>query len=187
MQSVRTKHNKIYAPLKNRWLPLSAQSQAVQLLVHQFVVHFEYQESQMEQDFVYRANEQDCCFDLVIWKTPEERLKGKSPFVVADYRNSLDRTQCEEVFEKALRIKAKFCIVSNGEESRYFQVGTQFQNSSYRIVEIINDIKNRTTRSFRSQAPKLDRYALRMESLTQMQDLWAETPPADQLLDLLNP
>jgi type I restriction enzyme M protein len=84
---IRIENNKIWAPLKNKWLVLTPEEKVRQQYIKRLVDNYGYSLEQMQQD--PPIAESNGCetgrarADIVIWASPEQ-VNTKSPVIVVE-------------------------------------------------------------------------------------------------------
>src|SRR3990172_7531045 len=84
---VQEEGNKIFAPLKDKWLMNYPEERVRQTYIGRLVNHYGYDIKQMEQEVKVsnsKRGQGKARADIVIWKTKEEKYNSKSPIIVIE-------------------------------------------------------------------------------------------------------
>ena len=125
---VQIKDNKIYAPLKDKWLVVKPEEEVRQRYICRVVDSYGYDLSQMDQEIKVnntRRGTGSARADIVIWRTKEDRLEKKYPIVVVECKAETVTIREEDYYQGynyASITHAKFFVTTNIKETRVFRV-----------------------------------------------------------------
>jgi type I restriction enzyme M protein len=125
---VQIKDNKIYAPLKDKWLVVKPEEEVRQRYICRLVDSYGYDLKQMEQEKKVnntRRGTGSARADIVIWRTKEDRLEKKYPIVVVECKAETVTIREEDYYQGynyASIAHAKFFVTTNIKETRVFRV-----------------------------------------------------------------
>ncbi|MBE6340600.1 MAG: N-6 DNA methylase [Bacteroidales bacterium] len=125
---VQIKDNKIYAPLKDKWLVVKPEEEVRQRYICRLVDSYGYDLSQMDQEIKVnntRRGTGSARADIVIWRTKEDRLEKKYPIVVVECKAETVTIREEDYYQGynyASITHAKFFVTTNIKETRVFRV-----------------------------------------------------------------
>lgn len=125
---VQIKENKIYAPLKDKWLVVRPEEEVRQRYICRLVDSYGYDLSQMDQEIKVnntRRGTGSARADIVIWRTKEDRLEKKYPIVVVECKAETVTIREEDYYQGynyASITHAKFFVTTNIKETRVFRV-----------------------------------------------------------------
>ena len=125
---VQIKDNKIYAPLKDKWLVVKPEEEVRQRYICRLVDSYGYDLSQMDQEIKVnntRRGTGSARADIVIWRTKEDRLEKKYPIVVVECKAETVTIREEDYYQGynyASITHAKFFVTTNIKETRIFRV-----------------------------------------------------------------
>lgn len=125
---LQIENNKIFAPLKNKWLVLKPEEEVRQYFICRLVNQYGYALEQMDQE-VKVSNSQrgqgKARADIVIWKSAEDKKAKKGAFIVVECKAQNVKVQKEDFYQGlnyATWAKAKFLIATNEKETRFFKI-----------------------------------------------------------------
>lgn len=125
---VQIKDNKIYAPLKDKWLIIKPEEEVRQRYICRLVDSYGYDLKQMDQEVKVnntRRGTGSARADIVIWKTKEDRQEKKYPIVVVECKAEKVSIREEDYYQGynyASITHAKFFVTTNLKETRIFRV-----------------------------------------------------------------
>ena len=100
---VQIKDNKIYAPLKDKWLVVKPEEEVRQRYICRLVDSYGYDLSQMDQEIKVnntRRGTGSARADIVIWRTKEDRLEKKYPIVVVECKAETVTIREEDYYQR---------------------------------------------------------------------------------------
>lgn len=125
---IQLEENKIFAPLKNKWLMNAPEERVRQEYICRLVNHYGYAINQMEQEVKVsnsKRGQGKARADIVIWKTKEERNNSKSPIIVIECKAEHITVREEDYYQGynyASWAGADFFVTTNLKETRIFKV-----------------------------------------------------------------
>ena len=84
---IKIKDNKIYAPLKDKWLVLKPEEEVRQKYIARLVESYGYSYDQMEQEKQVTNSQRGqgaARADIVIWKNAKDKVEKKYPLIVVE-------------------------------------------------------------------------------------------------------
>jgi type I restriction enzyme M protein len=120
--------NKIFAPLKNKWLILTPEERVRQGFVCRLVNEYGYDLKQMEQEVQVsnsKRGQGKARADIVIWKNEADKKAKKSAFIVVECKAANVKIQREDYYQGlnyATWAKAQFFVTTNEKEDKCFKV-----------------------------------------------------------------
>lgn len=84
---VQIKDNKIFAPLKDKWLVLKPEEEVRQNYIVRLVNPYGFELNQMAQEVQVNNSQRGqgrAMADIVIWKSEADKLADKSPIIVVE-------------------------------------------------------------------------------------------------------
>ena len=125
---VQTKENKIFAPLKDKWLINKPEEQVRQTYICRLVDSYGYSLDQMAQELQVTNSQRGqgaARGDIVIWRTKEDKLNNKSALIVVECKAESVTIHQEDYFQGynyAAWAGADFFVTTNLKETRIFRV-----------------------------------------------------------------
>ena len=125
---VQIKDNKIYAPLKDKWLIIKPEEEVRQRYICRLLDSYGYDLKQMDQEVKVnntRRGTGSARADIVIWKTKEDRQEKKYPIIVVECKAEKVTIREEDYYQGynyASITHAKFFVTTNLKETRIFRV-----------------------------------------------------------------
>lgn len=125
---VQIKDNKIYAPLKDKWLVTKPEEEVRQGYICRLVDSYGYDLKQMDQEIKVnntRRGTGSARADIVIWKTKEDKQEKKYPIIVVECKAEKVTIREEDYYQGynyASITHAKFFVTTNLKETRIFRV-----------------------------------------------------------------
>ena len=125
--AVKYENNKIYAPLKNKYLEAKPEEKVRQQFICDLVNDYGYTLEQMDQEIKLTSSQRGtgaARADLVIWKTKEDKIKNKLAFLVVEFKADnlkLKVEDCYQGYNYATWSRAKLFAVSNGTELQVYR------------------------------------------------------------------
>ena len=140
---LRIEGNKIYAPLKDKWLVMKPEEEVRQKYICRLVDSYGYDLKQMDQEIKVNNTKRgtgSARADIVIWKTKEDRQEKKYPIIVVECKAEKVTIREEDYYQGynyASITHAKFFVTTNHKETRVFRViEGEMPNRLEEIVDI---------------------------------------------------
>lgn len=128
MLETKIKDNKIFAPLKDKYLILTPEEQVRQDYICRLVNSYGYLLEQMDQEVVLTNTKRgtgQARADIVIWKSKEEKQKNKNAFIIIECKAEYITIREEDYFQGSNYASfsgADFFVTTNLKETRIFRV-----------------------------------------------------------------
>lgn len=125
--SVKYENNKIYAPLKKKYLEAKPEEKVRQQFICDLVNDYGYSLDQMDQEVKLTYSQRGngaARADLVIWRTATDKKKDKAAFMVLEFKADsikLKVEDCYQGYNYATWSRAKLFAVSNGMELQVYK------------------------------------------------------------------
>ena len=125
---VQIKENKIFAPLKDKWLVNKPEEQVRQQYICRLVDSYGYSLDQMAQELQVTNSQRGqgaARGDIVIWRSKEDKLNNKSALIVVECKAESVTIRQEDYFQGcnyATWAGADFFVTTNLKETRIFRV-----------------------------------------------------------------
>ena len=125
---VQIRDNKIFAPLKDKWLVNKPEEQVRQQYICRLVDSYGYTLDQMAQELQVNNSQRGqgaARGDIVIWRTKEDKLNNKSALIVVECKAESVTIHQEDYFQGynyAAWAGADFFVTTNLKETRIFRV-----------------------------------------------------------------
>ena len=125
---IQIKDNKIFAPLKGKWLVHKPEEEVRQKYICRLVDHYGYSLDQMDQELsVTNSNRGTgrARADIVIWKSKEDKQDNLYPFIIVECKAENVTIRKEDYYQGmnyASWLHAKFFITTNYKETRIFKI-----------------------------------------------------------------
>ena len=125
---VRIKDNKIFAPLKNKWLLVKPEEKVRQKFICRLINNYGFSLEQMSQEEKVNNSQRGqgrAMADIVIWKSKEDKDKQNSPAIVIECKAEHIKVREEDYFQGynyASWAGADFFVTTNLKETRIFRV-----------------------------------------------------------------
>ena len=139
---VQINGNKIYSPLRDKWLVLTPEEQVRQSYICRLVNVYGYDLEQMDEELIVslasRGNGQARA-DIVIWKSKEDKNKSKAAFIVVECKAETVKIRQEDYYQGANYAAwsgASFFVTTNEKETKFFRVDKDSMPKD--LDEIIN-------------------------------------------------
>ncbi|MFK8298145.1 N-6 DNA methylase [Capnocytophaga cynodegmi] len=139
---IQIKDNKIFAPLKDRWLVLKPEEKVRQEYICRLVNSYGFDLKQMEQEKQVNNSQRGqgrSMADIVIYKSEADKLEQKSPIIVVECKAEHITIHEEDYFQGynyASWAGADFFVTTNLKETRIFKVVKGFVPK--KLEEIVN-------------------------------------------------
>ena len=128
MLKIQTEKNKIFSPLRNKWLTITPEEGVRQEFVCKLVNDYGYTLEQMDEELQVNNSQRGqgkSRADIVIWKSKEEKLNKNNAFIVVECKSDNVVIHPEDYYQGnnyASWARAKFFITHNNAETKYFQM-----------------------------------------------------------------
>jgi type I restriction enzyme M protein len=128
MMQIEIKDNKIFAPLKEKWLILKPEEKVRQEYICRLVNDYGFSLDQMGQEIKVSNSQRGqgrAMADIVIWRNPKDKHESKSPIVVVECKAEHITVRQDDYFQGynyASWAGADFFVTSNIKETRIFKV-----------------------------------------------------------------
>ncbi|WP_312511514.1 N-6 DNA methylase [Chryseobacterium culicis] len=125
---IQIKDNKIFAPLKDKWLVLKPEEKVRQEYIARLVKSYGYELNQMEQEIKVNNSQRGqgrAMADIAIFKNEKDKLERKSPVIVVECKAEHITIHEEDYFQGynyASWAGADFFVTTNQKETRIFKV-----------------------------------------------------------------
>ena len=125
---VQIKDNKIYAPLKGKWLVTKPEEEVRQKYICRLVDSYGYDINQMDQELKVTNSQHGqgaARADIVIWKSAKDKTNGKSAFIVVECKAesvTIRKDDYYQGYNYASWAGADFFVTTNLKETRIFKV-----------------------------------------------------------------
>lgn len=125
---IQIKTNKIYAPLKNKWLILTPEEKVRQEYITHLVNHYGFALEQMAQEVKVNNSKRGqgkAQADIVIWKSEQDKLATNSPIIVVECKAEHINVREEDYYQGynyASWAGADFFITTNLKNTKFFRV-----------------------------------------------------------------
>jgi len=125
---VQIKDNKIFAPLKEKWLVLKPEEEVRQKYICRLVNNYGYSLSQMDQELQVTNSHRGqgaARGDIIIWRSAEDKNKKKNALIVVECKAEKVTIHEEDYFQGynyAAWAGADFFVTTNLKETRIFKV-----------------------------------------------------------------
>lgn len=125
---IQIKDNKIYAPLKDKWLVVKPEEEVRQRYICRLVDSYGYDLKQMDQELKVTNSQRGqgaARADIVIWKSAKDKADSKSAFIVVECKAETVTIRKEDYYQGynyAAWAGADFFVTTNLKETRVFKV-----------------------------------------------------------------
>jgi type I restriction enzyme M protein len=127
---VQINGNKIYAPLKDKWLVLKPEEEVRQKYICRLIDNYGYSVEQMDQEIQVSNSQRGqgaARADIVVWKSKEDKLAvpTKSPIIVVECKAesvTIHEADYFQGYNYASWAGADFFVTTNLKETRIFKV-----------------------------------------------------------------
>jgi type I restriction enzyme M protein len=129
---LQEKQNKIFAPLKNKWLVKTPEEKIRQEYILELVNKYGYSLEQMAQEVKVSNSSRGqgrAYADIVIWKNKEDKLENKKAFIVVECKAENIKIKKEDYFQGmnyASWAGASFLVTTNEKEIKFFNVDNEY-------------------------------------------------------------
>ena len=146
---VQINGNKIFAPLKNKWLICKPEEIVRQNYICRLIENYGYSVDQMDQERTtteasYRGTGAARA-DIVVWRNPEDKTNNKRALIVVECKAENVTIRKEDYFQGfnyASWMHAKFLVTTNQKETRIFKLTEDTIPQTFVDLEEIADIPN---------------------------------------------
>ena len=125
---VQIKGNKIFAPLKDKWLVNKPEEEVRQKYICRLVNNYEYSLEQMSQEMQVTNSQRGkgaARADIVIWRNAKEKNGNKYPLIVVECKAESVTIRKEDYYQGmnyASWVHADFFVTTNLKETRIFKI-----------------------------------------------------------------
>lgn len=125
---IQIKDNKIFAPLKDKWLVLKPEEEVRQKYICRLVDSYGYSLDQMDQELKVTNSQRGqgaARADIVIWRNKEDKEQKKYPLIVVECKAESVTIHKEDYYQGmnyASWVHADFFVTTNLKETRIFKV-----------------------------------------------------------------
>lgn len=125
---IQIKDNKIFAPLKDKWLVLKPEEEVRQKYICRLIDNYGYSVEQMDQELQVSNSQRGkgaARADIVIWKNGEDKENSKSPIIVVECKAesiTIHEADYFQGYNYASWAGADFFVTTNLKETRIFRV-----------------------------------------------------------------
>lgn len=167
---IQIKDNKIYAPLKDKWLVLKPEEEVRQRYICRLVDSYGYDRKQMDQELKVTNSHRgqgSARADIVIWKSAQDKIDNKSAFIIVECKAESVTIRKEDYYQGynyAAWAGADFFVTTNLKETRIFKVvkgeipkkleeivdipTAEMANNEKKVKELLNQTKAFTRDEF---------------------------------------
>lgn len=137
--------NKIYSPLRDKWLVLTPEEQVRQNYICRLVNFYGYSLEQMDEELKVNNSHRGqgkARADIVIWKSKEDKQKNRAAFIVIECKAETVKIQQQDYYQGANYAAwsgASFFVTTNAKETKFFRVD---KDSMPKDLDEIIDIPN---------------------------------------------
>ena len=124
------KDNKIYAPLKDKWLVLKPEEEVRQKFICRLSDSYGFSLKQMAQEMQVTNSQRGqgaARADIVIWRSEEDKAENKYPLIVVECKAEQVTIRKEDYYQGmnyASWLHADFFVTTNLKETRIFKIVT---------------------------------------------------------------
>ena len=125
---VQIENNKIYAPLKKKWLVLKPEEEVRQQYICRLVESYGYSLGQMEQEMQVTNSQRGqgaARADIVVWRSSEDKEANKYPLIIVECKAESVTIRKEDYYQGmnyASWAHADFFVTTNLKETRVFKM-----------------------------------------------------------------
>lgn len=163
-------NNKIFAPLKNKWLVMKPEEKVRQEYVCRLVNNYGFSPDQMDQEIQVNNSQRgqgSARADIVVWKNSKDKTESKSPIIVVECKAEHITIREEDYYQGynyAAWAGADFFVTTNLKETRIFRVikgeipkrldeiidipNAEIANNSKKVDELLKQTKSFTRDEF---------------------------------------
>ena len=142
---IQIEGNKIYAPLKEKWLQLKPEEKVRQKYICRLVNNYNFSVDQMDQELQVNNSQRGqgaARADIVVWKNKQDKQEKKSPLIIVECKAETITIHEEDYYQGynyASWAGADFFVTTNLKETRIFKV---IKGEMPKRLEEIVDIPN---------------------------------------------
>ena len=142
---IKIENNKIYSPIRDKWLILTPEEQVRQSYVCRLVNFYGYDIAQIGEELKVNNSHRGqgkARADIVVWKSKEDKQKGKAAFIVVECKAENVKIRQEDYYQGANYAAwagASFFVTTNEKETKFFRVD---KDSMPKDLDEIIDIPN---------------------------------------------
>ena len=143
--AIQIKENKIFAPLKDKWLVMKPEEKVRQEYVCRLVNNYGFSLEQMAQEIQVSNSQRGqgrAMADIAVWRNVKDKVESNSPIIVVECKAEHITIREEDYFQGynyASWAGADFFVTSNLKETRIFKV---LKGKIPKKLEEIIDIPN---------------------------------------------
>lgn len=158
MMKIQIQDNKIFAPLKNKWLVLKPEEEVRQKYICRLIDNYGYSIEQMTQELQVNNSQRGqgmARADIVVWKNADDKNNSKSPIIIVECKAESVTIHEEDYFQGynyASWAGADFFVTTNLKETRIFRV---IKGEMPKKLEEIIDIPNASQANSEKEIDKL--------------------------------
>lgn len=158
IMDIQIKDNKIFAPLKDKWLVLKPEEEVRQKYICRLVNNYGFAIEQMTQELQVNNSQRGqgmARADIVVWKNAEDKQNSKSPIIIVECKAESVTIHEEDYFQGynyASWAGADFFVTTNLKETRIFRV---VKGEIPKRLEEITDIPNAAQAGNQKEIDKL--------------------------------
>ena len=125
---IQIKDNKIFAPLKDKWLVMKPEEEVRQKYICRLVNNYGYSIEQMAQEMQVTNSQRGqgaARADIVIWRNKDDKNGNKYPLIVVECKAESVTIHKEDYYQGmnyASWVHADFFVTTNLKETRIFKV-----------------------------------------------------------------
>jgi len=125
---IQIKDNKIYAPLKGKWLVLKPEEEVRQKYICRLIESYGYNIKQMAQELQVNNSlrgQGRAMADIVVWKSEKDKIEENSPIIVVECKAEYLTIREEDYYQGynyASWAGADFFVTTNLKETKVFRV-----------------------------------------------------------------
>ena len=121
---IQIEDNKIYAPLKEKWLQVKPEERVRQKYICRLVNNYNFSVDQMDQELQVNNSQSGqgaARADIVVWKSKQDKQEKKSPLIIVECKAETITIHEEDYFQGynyASWAGADFFVTTNLKETR---------------------------------------------------------------------
>ena len=156
--AIQIKGNKIFAPLKDKWLVLKPKEEVRQKYISRLVDSYGYALNQMDQEIQVSNSQRGqgaARADIIVWRSKEDKESKKYPLIVVECKAESVTIHKEDYYQGmnyASWAHADFFVTTNLKETRIFKI---VKGEIPDKLDEIVDIPNAEQASNRKEIDKL--------------------------------
>ena len=156
--AIQIKGNKIFAPLKGKWLVLKPEEEVRQKYISRLVDSYGYTLNQMDQEIQVSNSQRGqgaARADIIVWRSKEDKESKKYPLIVVECKAESVTIHKEDYYQGmnyASWAHADFFVTTNLKETRIFKI---VKGEIPDKLDEIVDIPNAEQASNRKEIDKL--------------------------------